>query len=102
MTELTNEQSLGYFNNEIQNNFKADFGFDEPHRTKSKCNNPVFADHHLHRLAIMKDEHFGSKGDRDENGIPGWVAKFICTGCGKEYKKKSKGFYRDTAIDKTT
>ena len=86
---------MGYFNNEIQDNFKADFGFDAPHRTQTKCINPVFADPYLHRLAIMKEEHFGHKGDRDENGIPGWVAKFVCTGCGKEYKKTQKGFYVD-------
>ena len=86
---------MGYFKDEIQNNFKADFGFDSPHRTSTKCSNPVFADHYLHRMAIMKEEHFGSKGDRDENGIPGWVAKTICTGCGKEYNKKKKGFFVD-------
>ena len=86
---------MGYFNKEKQDNFKADFGFDAPHRTKRKCSNPVFADHYLHRLAIMKHEHFGSKGDRDEGGAPGWVAKTICTGCGKEYKKNQRGFYLD-------
>lgn len=84
--------------NEEQNNFKADFGFDTPHRTKSKCANPVFADHHLHRIAVMKDEHFGSKGDRDEGGAQGWVAKSICTGCGKEFLKNRKGFYLDKQI----
>lgn len=75
--------------------FKPDFGFDQPHRTTTVCSNPVFADHHLHRIAIMKDEHFGSAGDRDENGLPGWVAKRICTGCGKEFMKNKKGFYAD-------
>lgn len=88
---------MGNFNSEEQNNFKADFGFDEPHWTAKKCNNPLFADHHVHRLAIMKHEHFGSKGDRDEGGAPGWVAKTICTGCGKEYKKSQRGFYLDKA-----
>ena len=68
-------------------------GFDAPHRTKTVCANPVFADHNLHRIAIMKKEHFGSPGDRDEGGIPGWVASRICTGCGKEFK--NKGFYVD-------
>jgi len=53
----------------------------------------VFADHNLHRIAIMKKEHFGSPGDRDEGGIPGWVASRICTGCGKEFK--NKGLYVD-------
>ena len=86
---------MRYFNNETQHKFKADFGFDAPHQTKSKCSNPVFADHHAHRLAIMKHEHFGSKGDRDESGAAGWVAKAICTGCGKEYKKSQRGFYLD-------
>jgi hypothetical protein len=86
---------MGYFNNETQDNFKADFGFDTPHRTKTKCSNPVFADHYLHRLAIMKHEHFGSKGDKDEGGVAGWVAKTICTGCGKEYKKNKRGFHLD-------
>ena len=89
---------MGYFNNEVQDNFKADFGFDAPHRTQTKCSNPVFADPYLHRLAIMEEEHFGHKGDRDENGIPGWVAKFVCTGCGKEYKKNQKGFYVDKQV----
>lgn len=84
---------MGYFENEVQDNFKADFGFDSPHRTKAKCKNPVFADHHLHRIALMKHEHFGSKGDRDEGGTPGWVSKFVCTGCGKSYTIRSiKGF----------
>ena len=86
---------MGYFNNDVQDNFKADFGFDAPHSTKSNCMNPVFADHSFHRIAIMKDEHFGSKGDRDENGISGWVSKSICTGCGKEYHKNKKYFHLD-------
>lgn len=78
-----------------QENFKADFGFSAPHRTKSKCSKPIFSDHHLHRIAIMKDEHFGSKGDRDENGVPGWRSKQICTSCGKQFNKKRSGFYLD-------
>jgi len=85
---------MAYFDNETQNNFKADFGFLSPHRTKSECSNPVFADHHLHRIAIMKKEHMGSKGDRDENGLKGWVSKFVCTGCGKSFKiNHSTGFF---------
>ena len=87
------------FKDELQNNFKSDFGFDAPHRTKKECSNPVFADHFLHRIALMKDEHFGSKGDRDENGIKGWVSKSICTGCGKEYKKNKKFFHVDNKTD---
>ncbi len=95
---------MGHFNNEIQDNFKADFGFSSPHRTGAKCKKPVFADHYLHRIAIMKDEHFGSKGDRDENGVAGWVVKFICTGCGKRYKVNGtkSAFYVDAKITKST
>jgi hypothetical protein len=89
---LNSSAKMNYFNNEKQNNFKSDFGFNDPHRTAKECSEPVFADKHLHRLAIIKHEHLGSKGDRDENGIAGWVAKTICTGCGKEYKR---GFYVD-------
>ena len=77
----------GWFDSEIQNNFKADFGFGEPHKTKTDCKNPVFANHKLHRIAYMKDEHFGSKGDRDEGGLSGWVSKPTCTGCGKKFKR---------------
>ena len=85
---------MGYFNNEKQDNFKADFGFHPPHRTKGKCKQPVFADNNLHRIAIMKDYHVGSKGDVDEGSIPGWVSKFVCTGCGKSYKiDKKKGYF---------
>jgi hypothetical protein len=36
----------------------------------------------------MKDFHIGSRGDIDEGGMPGWISKFICTGCGKRYKIK--------------
>lgn len=86
---------MNYFNNAVQDNFKSDFGFDNPHATKSKCSHPVFADAYTHRLAIMKHEHFGSAGDRDEGGKPGWVVKTICTGCGKEYKKSQRGFIVD-------
>jgi hypothetical protein len=76
------------FNNKKQDEFVADFGFTSPHKTKAECKNPVFADHQLHRIAIMKDYHIGSKGDVDEGGMPGWVSKFVCTGCGKRYKVK--------------
>lgn len=76
---------MAYFDDPKQENFKADFGFCSPRRTKEKCKNPVFADHKLHRIALMKDFHVGSKGDIDEGGISGWVAKEICTGCGMEF-----------------
>lgn len=42
----------------------------------------------------MKDEHFGSKGDRDEGGIAGWTSKLVCVGCGKEFQGQN-GFYLD-------
>lgn len=85
---------MEYFKNEQQNNFKADFGFAPPHRTKAKCRKPVFADHYLHRIALMKDYHVGSKGDVDEGGLPGWVSKFVCSGCGKRYTiGKIKGYF---------
>lgn len=74
--------------------FKADFGFHEPLRTKTECSNPEFHDRNLHRVAIMKDEHFGSKGDRDEGGVAGWTSKLVCVGCGKELQGQN-GFYLD-------
>ena len=40
---------------------KADFGFMPPHRTKSECKKPEFADKHMHRIAIIKKEHFGDR-----------------------------------------
>lgn len=82
-----------WFNDDAQNNFKADFGFMPPHRTKAKCTNPVFYDHHLHRIAIMKDYHVGSEGDINENGLKGWVSKFVCTGCGKRYRAEGLNGY---------
>ena len=72
---------------------KADFGFMPPHRTKSECKKPEFADKHMHRIAIIKKEHFGSKGDRDENGLSGWVSKFVCVGCGKTFRIKGTSGY---------
>jgi len=72
-----------------------DFGYDSPRRTMTKCSNPVFRDPYRHRIAIMKHEHFGSKGDADEGGLAGWVVKFICTGCLKEFKKNNRGFIAD-------
>lgn len=78
---------MAFFNDKTQEDFIADFGFGAPHRTKAKCKNPVFADHTLHRIALMKDYHIGSKGDVDEGGVPGWIVKCVCTGCGKKYGK---------------
>ena len=91
---------MDWFDDQKQNDFKADFGFSSPHRTQSKCKNPVFADHYLHRIAIMKDYHIGSKNDVDENGLPGWVSKFICTGCGKKYtiNKMTGYFHPDSSV----
>lgn len=77
---------MDYFDDKKQNEFESDFGFMAPHKTKAECKNPVFADKHLHRIAIMKKEHLGSKGDRDQGGLPGWLSKFVCTGCGKAYR----------------
>jgi hypothetical protein len=74
-------------------NFKSDYGFGEPIKTKKECNNPEFANHNLHRVAIMKDYHIGSKGDIDEGGLPGFVSKKVCVGCGMEFK--GIGFYPD-------
>lgn len=75
------------------NNITPDFGWHSPIRTKTECPNPDFADHKLHRVAIMKNEHFGSPGDRDEGGIPGWTVKLVCNGCRKEFKMN--GFFAD-------
>ena len=75
--------------------FKADFGFDKPLKTVAECQNPEFADKHLHRLAIMKDFHVGSKGDVDENGVSGWISKKVCTGCGRVFTKNHSSFYQD-------
>ncbi len=75
------------------NNITPDFGWDSPKRTKAECSNPEFIDKHLHRVAIMKDEHWGAKGDRDEGGIPGWTAVLVCNGCGRKFKHR--GFYAE-------
>ena len=82
----------------FEDNVKADYGWDAPIRTKRKCANPDFYDHHKHRVAIMKDEHWGSKGDRDEGGVPGWTIKLKCNGCGREFKKD--GFFLDSKVPK--
>lgn len=78
---------MAFFKNEIHENFKPDFGFAEPIRA-GVCSNPAFADPKMHRVAMMKDEHWGSPGDRDEGGIPGWTSKYVCAGCGKAFKIK--------------
>lgn len=76
----------------FKDNIVPDYGWHYPPvRTKKPCSNPDFADHNLHRVAIMKNEHFGSPGDRDERGLPGWTAKLICNGCKREFNKD--GFY---------
>lgn len=80
------------FKDDFQEKFKADFGFDAPKRTNKICEKPVFYDQYFHRIAWMKREHFGSPGDRDENGLPGWVADQVCTGCGRKFKS---GFFAD-------
>lgn len=80
--------------------FQSDFGFKPPIRTKKECRNPEFHDRNLHRVAIMKDEHFGSKGDRDEGGIAGWTSKLVCVGCGLEFQGRN-GFYIDKQKDIT-
>ena len=82
-----------YFQDEVQNNFRPDFGFDSPKRTKKECANPLFHDKKLHRVAIMKDYHVGAKGDVEENGLSGWIAKKACTSCGKQFQWG--GFYSD-------
>jgi len=69
----------------MSNQIEADFGFTLA-RTRKECEKPVFADRKLHRVAILKDFHVGSPGDANETGIPGWVSKFVCTGCGKPVK----------------
>lgn len=93
MNEET-KKAVTSFDNDFQNNFKADYGFMPPHRTPTKCKEPVFADHYLHRIAIMKDFHVGDKGDIDENGLKGYVSKFVCTGCGKKFTiNKHKGYF---------
>lgn len=78
----------------FKDNFIADFGYSMPKRTKKECANPEFIDKHLHRVAIMKDEHWGAPGDRDEGGIPGWTTKLVCNGCDREFKHR--GFYPDS------
>ena len=66
------------------NDFKPDFGFDVPRRTKTECRHPEFFNKHLHRIAIMKKEFWGQ-------GLPGWTVKGVCTGCGREFRVR--GFY---------
>lgn len=91
---------MAFFSDPIHENFESDFGFMSPHRTKKPCSNPAFAENTLHRIAIMKDYHIGSKGDREETGLPGWCTKFICSGCGKRFKIKGNDgfFYADSSV----
>ena len=60
--------------------------YSSPHRTKTLCKKPEFADKYLHRIEMVPIKHLGSKGYIDENGMPGWIRIFVCTGCGKQYK----------------
>ncbi len=75
-------------------NIEPDFGWTRPFNSRKlengpvECENPDFADPYLHRMALVKAEHFGSLGDRDEGGIPGWTVKKICNGCGKEFGER--------------
>jgi hypothetical protein len=79
---------------EMKDEIIPDYGWAAPIRTNDECSNPEFSSKHYHRVAIMKQEHFGAIGDRDENGLPGWVTKLVCNGCGREFK--NRGFYPDT------
>ena len=77
---------------------EADYGFTQV-RTKVKCKSPVFADRKLHHIAILKDFHIGSEGDIDPHGIPGFVSKFVCTGCGGRFKiMGSDGYFHPDYI----
>ena len=76
-----------------RSDFKPDFGYKQS-KTKKECSNPEFHNKNIHRIAIMKKEHFGSKGDRDERGLPGWTAYGICMGCGKKFTVYA--FYLDS------
>lgn len=49
--------------------FKADFGFSEPIRTKTECSNPEFHDRKLHRAAI--------NCDRLTNITPCWRTRIL-------------------------
>ena len=83
----------------MSNQVESDFGFTQV-RTRRECSNPVFADHKLHRVAILKDFHLGNVGDKDPHGVPGWVSKFVCTGCGRVLKVNgfSGYFHIDNAL----
>lgn len=88
----------------FKDNIKPDFGWTAPFDSRKledgpvECKDPDFADKYMHRMALMKDEHFGSPGDRDENGLPGWSVKKICNGCGGEFGDRV--FYPDGLIAK--
>lgn len=77
--------------------FKPDFGYKQS-KTKKECSNPEFHNKNIHRIAVTKKEHFGSKGDRDERGLPGWTAYGICMGCGKKFTVYA--FYPDSEVTK--
>jgi hypothetical protein len=93
---MSNERTKEVKNRETKKHnmeIVPDFGYDAPKWTKRECANPEFADKNYHRIAKMKDEHFGSKGDRQDWGLPGWTIKGVCVGCGREFKKDV--FYPD-------
>lgn len=77
--------------------FKPDFGYKQS-KSKKECSDPEFHNKNIHRIAVMKKEHFGSKGDRDERGLPGWTAYGICMGCGKKFTVYA--FYPDSEVTK--
>ena len=73
-----------------RSDFKPDFGYKQA-KTKKECTNPEFHNKNIHRIAVMKKEHFGC-------GLPGWTAYGICMGCGKKFTVN--GFYIDSEVMK--
>lgn len=73
-----------------------DFGYIGPKETKQECSNPQFHYKRYHKIGLFKKEHFGHPGDRDPCGLPGWVVKAVCVGCGREFKHS--GFYPDATF----
>jgi len=78
----------------LKDNIVPDFGLSKPFDSRTldsgkiECTNPDFNDKYIHRVALMKANHLGSKGDIDEQGIPGWSVKRVCNGCGKEFGER--------------
>jgi len=48
-------------------------------RTTTPCKSPEFADHKLHRLAVVIKDYWGE-------GLPVYTLKGVCMGCGKTFK----------------